>query len=125
FLLGVAIGTLTYVAAGRLGPRHAATWERRIALTLTVVGLVGAGCAAWFLDTELDWLPAVALLAVGVVAFGHVALMTRLAVARTLGSIISSIGAIAVASAAWSAAPRLDSWEYTLLVPPLVATALA
>lgn len=119
---GLAAGGLVHLAALR---RTNAAVERIVSLSLGVLGLVGAGLAAFTLEPDWQWAPTVGLAVVAVIALVHVILIARTGRVFLVGPLIAALGAIAATAAVAGAAARSASPTFPLIAPVLVAVAIA
>lgn len=98
--------------------------EKFIVGSCGIAGLVLAGLIAPFMVGE-DWIPAVELGVVALIALAHVALIARVGTPVTIGRIAAGIGAVAAASVTLVVAVRVDDTGFLAFAPLVVAAVVA
>lgn len=126
FFIGLGIGAFVHLLAERLSRTAAAPIpERVIALCLGVLAVALAGLMALSVERQWAAAPVVALVIVGALALAHLLLVARDSTLSTFGYPFAALAGLTLAAAAVPTALRLDSAEFGLIVPLLVATAVA
>ncbi|MGL4338892.1 MAG: SCO7613 C-terminal domain-containing membrane protein [Rhodoglobus sp.] len=98
--------------------------EKIIVASMGIIGLVLAGLLApWLSDT--DWVPAVELGIVSLIALTQVSLISRVGSPATIGKIAAGVGATAAASALLVMALRVNEPGFLAFWPIIPATAIA